>query len=108
MTELTEIFVTEDMNRLKKELARLVASKDYKAINVLLRRNTNTWKFDIRSLNEEISCDDRHFLKRKGVMKFESKTTSNNRTRKSKQVSPQNDAYEAHLYNPNDGYVSRI
>ena len=96
------------MNRLKKELARLVGSKDYKAVNVLLRRNSNIWKFDTRELNEEIPCDDRHFTKRKEVIKFESKPTSNNRTRKSKQVSPQNDAYEAHLYSPNDGYVSRI
>ena len=73
MTELTELFVTDDMNRLKKELDRLVRSKDYKAVNVLLRRNSNIWTFNTRELNEEIPCDDRHFTKRKGVMKFESK-----------------------------------
>ena len=73
MTALTELFATDDMDRLKHELARLVGCKEYKAINVLLRRNSNIWKFDTRSLNEEIPCDDRHFTKRKGVMKFETK-----------------------------------
>ena len=73
MTALAELFTTDDMDRLKKELARLVGSKDYKAINVLLRRNSNIWTFNTRELNEEIPCNDRHFTKRKGVMKFESK-----------------------------------
>ena len=73
MTALTELFATDDMDRLKHELARLVGSKDYKAINVLLRRNSNIWKFDTRELNEEIPCDERHFTKRKGVMKFETR-----------------------------------
>ena len=71
MTALTELFATDDMNKLKRELARLVESKDYKTINVLLRRNQNIWKFDTRELNEEIPCDVKHFTKRKGVMKFE-------------------------------------
>ena len=110
MTELTELFTMDDMNKLKCELARLVRSKDYKTVNTLLRRNPNTWKFDTRELNEEILCDDRHFTKRKGVLKFETKPTTNS-TRKVKRAAPVNDAYEAHLYNPNDGsygYVSRI
>ena len=98
MTELTELFQTTDMDKLKRELARLVESKDYKSINTLLRRNPNTWLFNTRDLNEEIPCDDRHFTKRKGVMKFESKPTYN----KSKQVSPPSDA---RVYNTN---VSRI
>ncbi len=100
----------DDMNKLKCELARLVRSKDYKTVNTLLRRNPNTWKFDTRELNEEILCDERHFTKRKGVLKFETKPTMNN-TRKSKQTTPQSDKYEAHLYDPNSGsyrYVSRI
>ena len=58
MTELTELFTTNDMNKLKHELARLVRTKEFKAINTLLRRNTNAWKFDTRELNEEIPCND--------------------------------------------------
>ena len=73
MTELTELFEMNDMNKLKYELSRLVKAKDYKTVNTLLRRNPNTWLFDTRTLNEEIPCDDKHFLKRKGVMKFESR-----------------------------------
>ena len=110
MTELTELFTMDDMNKLKYELARLVRYRDYQTINTLLRRNPNTWKFDTRELNEEILCDDRHFTKRKGVLKFETKPTTNN-TSKVKRAAPVNDTYEAHLYNPNDGsygYVSRI
>ena len=71
MTALTEMFAMDDMNKLKCELARLVESKYYKTINVLLRRNPNIWKLDTRELNEEIPCDVKHFTKRKGVMKFE-------------------------------------
>ena len=71
MTALSELFAKDDMNKLKRELARLVESKDYKTINVLLRRNPNIWKFDTRELNEEIPCDVNHFTERKGVMKFE-------------------------------------
>ena len=73
MIELTELSATNDMNKLKQELARLVRSKDYKAVNILLRHNPNIWKFDTRELNEEIPCDDRHFTKSKGGMKFKSK-----------------------------------
>ena len=73
MTELTELFATNDMNKLKHELSRLIESKDYKAVNTLLRRNYTTIKFNTRELNEEIPCEDRHFTKRKGVMKFETK-----------------------------------
>ena len=73
MTELSELFEMNDMNKLKNELSRLVKAKDYKTVNTLLRRNPNTWLFDTRTLNEEIPCDDKHFLKRKGVMKFESR-----------------------------------
>ena len=73
MTELTELFATNDMNKLKHELSRLIESKDYKAVNTLLRRNYTTIKFNTRELNEEIPCEDRHFTKRKGVMKFEKK-----------------------------------
>ena len=111
MTELTELFAMNDMDKLKYELARLINLKDYKTLNTLLRRNPNTWKFNTRELNEEIPCDERHFTKRKGVMKFETKPTMNN-TRKLKQTSsPQSDSHEAHLYNPTDssyGYLSRI
>ena len=73
MTELTELFEMNDMNKLKYELSRLVKAKDYKTVNTLLRRNPNTWLFDTRTLNEEIPCDDKHFTKRKGVMKFETR-----------------------------------
>ena len=110
MTALTELFACDDMNKLKHELARLIESKDYKTVNTLLRRNPNTWKFNTRELNEEIPCDDKHFTKRKGVMKFETRPASNN-TRKPKLTTPQSDSYEAHLYDPNDGsygYISRI
>ena len=77
MTALTELFQTSDMNKLKQELARLVEMKDYKTINVLLRRNKNTWLFNTRELNEEIPCNERHFTKRKGVMKFEYRSQRN-------------------------------
>ena len=73
MTELTELFEMNDMNKLKYEISRLVKAKDYKTVNTLLRRNPNTWLFDTRALNEEIPCDDKHFTKRKGVMKFETR-----------------------------------
>ena len=73
MTELTELFEMNDMNKLKYELSRLVKAKDYKTVNTLLRCNPNTWLFDTRTLNEEIPCDDKHFTKRKGVMKFETR-----------------------------------
>mgnify|MGYP001129580393 CR=1 FL=1 len=110
MTELTELFATDDMNKLKQELDRLVRTKDYKTINTLLRRNPNIWALNTRELNEEIPCADRHFTKRKGIMKFESKPVSTN-TRKPKQTTPQSDVYESQLYEPNSGsygYVSRI
>ena len=73
MTELTELFATDDMNKLKHELSRLIGSKDYKTVNTLLRRNPNTWKFNTRELNEEIPCADRDFTMRKGVMKCETR-----------------------------------
>ena len=47
MTELTELYHTNDMDKLKGEQARLVQALDYKAINILLRRHQNTWWFDI-------------------------------------------------------------
>ena len=62
------------MNKLKHELSRLLGSKEDKTVNTLLRRSQNIWKFNTRELNEEIPCADRHFTKRKGVMKFETKT----------------------------------
>ena len=71
MTALTELFAADDMNKLKHELSRLIESKDYKAVNTLLRRNYTTIKFNTRELNEEIHCDDKHFTKRNSVMKFE-------------------------------------
>ena len=71
MTALTELFQTTDMDKLKCELARLVESKDYKTINALLRHNPNILTFNTRDFNEEIPCDEKHFVKRKGVMKFE-------------------------------------
>ena len=87
MTELTELYNTNDMDRLKRELARLVKALDYKSINTLLRRNSNTWLFDTRELNEEIPCKERHFVKRKGVLKFET-TSPANRIRKNYQEEP--------------------
>lgn len=71
MTELTELLEMNDMNKLKYELSRLVKAKDYKTVNILLCRNPNTWLFDTKEINEEIPCDDKHFLRCKGVMKFE-------------------------------------
>ncbi|KAK8884037.1 hypothetical protein M9Y10_043140 [Tritrichomonas musculus] len=73
MTELREQFATDGMNKLKNELSRLISSKDNKTVNTLLHRNPNTWKFNTRELNEEIPCEDRHFTKRKGVMKCETR-----------------------------------
>ena len=87
MTELTELFTTNDMDKLKRELARLVKAIDYKAINTLLRRNPNTRLFDTRELNEEIPCKERHFVKRKGVLKFETASPAN-RVRKNYQEEP--------------------
>lgn len=53
MTLRTELFETNDLNRLKKEFAKLISEGDDKGINTLLRRNRNIDKFDTRSLNEE-------------------------------------------------------
>lgn len=41
MTTLTEFFTTNNIDKLKYELAQLVESKDYKIVNKLLSRNTN-------------------------------------------------------------------
>lgn len=45
---MTELYSTNDMNRLKRELARLVKALDYKTINTLLCGNQNTRLFDTR------------------------------------------------------------
>ena len=71
MTELTKLLEMNDMNKLKYELSRLVKAKDYKTVNKSQSRNPNTWLFDTKENNEEIPCDNKHFLKRKGVMNFE-------------------------------------
>lgn len=65
------------MNKQKKELAQLVRSKYYKTVNVLIRNNPNTWTFNTKELNEEIPCEKRQFLKRKGVMKFPTRSRHN-------------------------------
>ena len=78
MTELTELFTKNDMNKLKCELAKRVQTKEYKTIITLFRSNPNIWMLDNRELNEEIRCNDRHFTKPKGILKFETKTTTNN------------------------------
>ncbi|KAK8838231.1 hypothetical protein M9Y10_035651 [Tritrichomonas musculus] len=67
-----ELFATNDMDKLKCELALLVQTENYKTINVLLRRNPNTMMVNTGGINEEIQRDDRSFTKRKGVLKFES------------------------------------
>lgn len=72
MTKFTELFATNDMDKLKCELALLVQTENYKTINVLLRRNPNTMMVNTGGINEEIQRDDRSFTKRKGVLKFES------------------------------------
>ena len=92
MTELTELYNTSDMDRLKRELARLVKALDYKAINTLLRRNQNTWLFDTRELNEEIPRKERHFVKRKVVLKFETSSPTN-KVRKNYQDESSSDQY---------------
>lgn len=78
MTELTELFATNDMDKLNRELARLVQTKDYKTIKELLRSNSNIWTLNTKVLNEEIPCDDRHFTKPKCVLKLETKQTMSN------------------------------
>ena len=70
---MIEVFTTNDMSKLKCELSLLIESKNYKTLNVLLKRNPNTWLFNTRELNEEIPCNDKLFDKTKGVMKFEAK-----------------------------------
>ena len=73
MTLRTELFETNDLNRLKKELAKMINEGDDKGINTLLRRNRNVDKFDTRSLNEELPQIEKHFVKRKGILKNERK-----------------------------------
>ena len=73
MSELTDLFNTNDKQLLKRELSRLTKEKDYKTINTLLRRNPNVSTFDTRALNEEIPQQEKHFVKRNGVMKNETK-----------------------------------
>ena len=73
MSDLTELFNTNDKQLLKRELSRLAKEKDYKTINTLLRRNPNVSAFDTRTLNEEIPQQEKHFVKRKGIMKNETK-----------------------------------
>lgn len=43
MTTLTELFTTNDMDKLMYEITPLVESEDYKTVKILLRRNQNTW-----------------------------------------------------------------
>ena len=85
MTELTELFTTNDMIKLKQELARLVRFKKYKTLNTLFRRNPNITIFNTRELNEEILCDDRYFTKCKVEIKFETRAASN-KIRKKKTI----------------------
>ena len=73
MSELIELFNTNDKQLLKSELSRLAKNKDYKTINTLLRRNPLVSTFDTRALNEEIPQQEKHFVKRNGVMKNETK-----------------------------------
>lgn len=67
MTLRTGLFETNDLNRLKKELAKLINEGDNKWINTLVRRSRNVDKFDIRSLNEELLEIDKLFVKRIGI-----------------------------------------
>ena len=73
MISLSELFITNDKQLLKRELSRLTKEKDYKTINTLLRRNPNVSSFDTRALNEEIPQQEKHFVKRNGIMKNETK-----------------------------------
>ena len=104
-TSLEELYTTNDLTLLKRAIEELTAKKDYKTLNTLFRRNPHASEFDTRSLNEDIPQKNKRFTKRNG------KLCNVSRTVPRKQETPQNDAYEAHLYNPNDGsygYVSRI
>lgn len=69
MTVLTDLFQTNDMIKLKRGLVHLAKSKDYKTINSLLRRHPNILAFNTRKFNEEIQRNEKHFTKRKCVMK---------------------------------------
>ena len=80
-------------------IAELTAKQDYKTLNTLFRRNLNAGKFDTWSLNEDIPKGNKRFTKRIGKLCNVARTVPH----KSKQASssPQNDRYEAHLYDPN-------
>ena len=102
-TSLEELYTTDDLAVLKRAITELTAKQDYKTLNTLFRRNPNASKFDTRSLNEDIPQKNKRFTKRNGKLCNVSKS--------SPRTTPQSDAYEAHLYNPDDGsygFVSRI
>ena len=63
---LEELYSTSDLGVTKREIAGLVSKQDYKTINTLFRRNSNTSKLDTNTLNEDVPQDNKRFSKRNG------------------------------------------
>lgn len=60
---LKELYNTSDMTLLKKFIAELVESQDYKTLNTLILFNQNASMFDNKTLNEDIPQSDKLFIK---------------------------------------------
>ena len=72
-TKYEEIYTSNDSNKVKKEIAKLVKQQDYKTLNTLLRRNPICKNFDSRTLNEDIPQETKRFSKVKGNLRLKSK-----------------------------------
>ena len=58
---LEELYTTDDLAVLKRDITELTNKQDYKTLNTLFRRNPNASKFDTRTLNEDIPQETKQF-----------------------------------------------
>ena len=104
---LEELYTTNDMKLLKKAITELTDKKDYKTLNSQFRRNPNVSKFDTRSLNEDISQENKRFTKRNGKLCNVSKSTPRTNNEESNAYKY---TYKARYYDPNTksfGYADK-
>ena len=105
---LEELYTTDDLVLLKRDITKLTDKQDYKTLNTLFSRNPNASKFDTRTLNEDIPQSTKRFTKRNGKLCNVSRTI----TRKSTE-SEESDTYtyKSRYYDPHTKsfkYATRI
>ena len=69
-TKYEQLYTCNDAHKIKAEIAKLVATQDYKTLHTLLRRNPLASAFDTRQLNEDIPQQDKRFVKRNGKLQL--------------------------------------